>query len=138
MSGTGVEVTSLTLRGSVPAHAGPRLLANLDKLVHSFQQAMSTGTVTGAPAGRCRRALALLEREQRAVTAAVGTAHGGDATKLVERATRLRFLARQMDGYRLDFAGAAMAKTLQDQRRLVVLTACQIVAAASGSGASGL
>lgn len=138
MSGTGGGVTPVAFHGPVPAHAGPRLAANLDRLVRSFQNAVAASTVTGAQAARCQRALSLLKREQSAVAAAVGTAQGDGAKNLMERAAQLRFLTRRMDGYPLDFAGPTMAKTLEDERRLVVLTACQIIAAASGSGASGL
>lgn len=122
----------------IPAEAIARLERNLESFVQGVREGLENGSAEPAQPGRWQRALGLLERDLEAVKAAARRAATGDNEAIVSHASRLRFLARRMDGYKLDFAGAALAERLEMQRRLTVLVAWQIFAVASGSKASGL
>lgn len=123
---------------AVPPDATARLVGNLEALVSSVHEGLADPAVEPAQKTRWTRAAGLLTRDLGAVRAAARLAATGNQRPLVAHASDLRYLARRMDGYRLDFAGPALAERLETQRRLTVLVAWQIFSKASGSRASGL
>lgn len=123
---------------NIPKEAVARFVRNLEGFVQTAQEGLKSGAAEPAQAARWQRAVGLLERDLKAVKAAARLSGEGKEEAIVSHASRLRFLARRMDGYNLDFAGAALGERLAMQRRLTVLVAWQIFAVASGSKASGL
>ena len=122
----------------IPPEGAARLTANLEAFLRSAQQACESPAAKPSEVTRWHRATSLLQRDLAAVRDAAAKAAGGQQEDLVAQASRLRFLARQMDGYDLAFAGPEFAQRLEQQRRLTVLVAWQVFAAGTGSGASGL
>lgn len=129
----------MTVTPETLERAGGRLAHHLTGLLTAVREGLGSLQAAPVQVTRWRRAAALLDQDQRAVSQALEVlqqTHTSDT--LIAQAERLRFLARQMDGYNVDFAGEALGKRMMTERRLLVLVASQIVAAASGSPASGL
>lgn len=70
--------------------------------------------------------LPLLENRLRDAQTALAHHAIGDQDPLVTIALKSRFLARDMDGYSLGFAGKELAEQFEDRRRLVVFAAWQV------------
>ena len=122
----------------VPYAAVERLLRTFSALQQIVADALAASDATGATSTRWQRAFSLLEQERSALQVEADAFQAGDRQALLRHAADLRLLARRMDGYALSFAGDETGKALTQQRQLLVLTAWQIAAAASGSEAAGL
>ncbi len=116
----------------VPAAAAARLQKNFADLLAALNTAIESGKPGDPSLTRLQRAVTLLQQEERDLLRDMDAFHTGAREPLLTRAADLRLLARRMDGYAAD-----VAEVLQ-KRQLLVLTAWQIAAAASGSEAAGL
>ena len=122
----------------IPPEAISRLLQHLGNLLHGVHEGLQSAAADPAQHARWTRAASLLQRDLNVAQLAAHHAAEGAWQPLIAHASQLRFLARRMDGYRLDFAGAALATRLETHRRLTVLVSWQIYATANGSKATGL
>ncbi len=122
----------------IPPEGWTRLAANLETFVGSAQKACESPAADPVQKARWNRAVSLLQRDLATLRQAIAHAAAGQRDDLVAQASRLRFLAKQMDGYNVDFAGPEFAERLERERRLTVLVAWQVFAAGTGSQASGL
>ncbi|HTZ90245.1 MAG TPA: hypothetical protein VMA71_07885 [Alloacidobacterium sp.] len=115
---------------TIPQPVAERYFNALKGLVSTVRSAI--GTAGGSPqsSGCQQKVLPLLEN--RLTDAQTALAHHaiGDQDPLVGLALKSRFLARETDGYSLNFAGEALAAQFEDRRRLVVFAAWQVCEAA--------
>lgn len=109
----------------IPEQLVERYVAALTALVSVAREAVTAGASPQAALWQ-RKILPMLEA--RLSTAKTAEAHYaiGHQQPLLDAALPLRFLARDMDGYSLDFAGVALAQQLRQQRQLVVYAAWQV------------
>ena len=122
----------------VPKHAVRRLQDNLSALLTAIDAACQTGDPLSREVIRWRRAETHLQQEQAAIHTKAEAFYKDERQSLLHHAAELRLLGRRMDGYPLRFAPEETMQRVVEQRRLLVLTAWQIAAAASGSEAAGL
>ena len=110
----------------IPQGTAEGYLTTLKQFVSTARTAIaSTG---GAPpsAGWQRTVLPLLESRMAAAETALAHHAIGDQQPLVSLAMKSRFLAREIDGYSLRFAGEKYGNQLEEQLRLVVFAAWQV------------
>lgn len=122
----------------VPYAAVERLSRNFASLQQSLQDALASADPDALQVKRLQKAAVLLQQEHAALERERSSFERGERDGLLQHAANLRLLARRMDGYSLSFAGEDSAAAMAQQRQLLVLTAWQITAAASGSEAAGL
>lgn len=116
-----------------------RLERHLAGLLAAAREGLGSPDAMPVQLTRWRRAAALLGGDHVSVLQALESfRETRNADALITQAERLRFLAKQMDGYDVNFAGEALGERIVLERRLLILVASQIVSAASGSPASGL
>lgn len=115
----------MTQLQTIPEALAERYLAALTALVSVAREAVAAG---GSPQAGLwqRKVLPILEAHLSTAKAAEAHYAIGHQQPLLDAALPLRFLARDMDGYPLDFAGAALAQQLRQQRQLVVYAAWQV------------
>ncbi len=118
----------------VPEKVGERLIKALATLLATITHALDSGAPAPSQAAHWAQAKTLLESYLIAGREAARVMREGQTQPMVGLASRLRFLGRDMDGYRLDFAGAEMAQRIEDERRLVVFAAWQVYQPGSGAG----
>lgn len=116
----------------VPTAAAARLHKNLADLLAALTVAIESSKPGDSSLPRLQRAATLLQQEEQDLLRDIDAFQTGAREPLLTRAADLRLLARRMDGY-----AAGDAEVLA-KRQLLVLTAWQIAAAASGSEAAGL
>jgi hypothetical protein len=109
----------------IPQPLADRYLAVMAELISIAHQAI---TVTSSPQAGVWRQKLLPVLESRLFAAKTALAHHviGDENPLLAHALQSRFLARDMDGYPLDFAGQEFAAKLKEKQQLVVYAAWQI------------
>lgn len=122
----------------VPYAAVERLLRNFAALRQTLEDALVSADPDNTQSRRLQKAAALLRQEHAALERERSGFETGKRDGLLQHAADLRLLARRMDGYSLSFAGDDAAAAMAQHRQLLVLTAWQITAAASGSEAAGL
>lgn len=120
----------MTTAQSVPEATAERFVAALGGLVSSVREVLAAAGDNPQAAVWQRKLLPLLESRLAAANAAAAGFAASDQQRLVEVALPLRFLARDLDGYALTFAGDAFAAQLQERQRLVVFAAWQVGQAA--------
>lgn len=124
--------------GRVPHTAVERLVGNFEGLRQAVADALASVDRNDPGAARWQRAAELLWQEDAVLQKEAEHFRLGERNNLLQHALELRLLARRMDGYPLSFAGDERGKAIAQHRQLLVLTAWQITAAASGSEAAGL
>ncbi len=122
----------------VPLNAVERLQRDFSNLLADVRNMLDVVPSDTPDAALCQRAHILLQEEQQALKREAEEFQSGSREALLEHASKLRLLARNMDGYTVTGADDALAADFVKHRRLVVLTAWQIAGAASGSEAAGL
>lgn len=115
----------MTATQTIPEAVANRLVAAVTGLVSTAREAVAASSSPQAGVWQ-RKVLPLLEGRLAAAKTAAAHFAIGDEKPLVEAASPLRFLARDMDGYALNFAGDDLAKQLEERQRLVVLAAWQV------------
>jgi len=116
----------------IPEAIVHRYVVALQALVTTARAAVSTGSTPQAKPWR-EKMLPMLEGRLAAVEDAAAHFAIGHQQPLLEAALPLRFLARDMDGYSLEFAGEPFATQLKERQRLVVLAAWQLCHAAGAA-----
>ena len=111
---------------TIPQPIAERYLITLKQFVSTVRTAI--GSAGGSPqsAGWQRTVLPLLESRMAAAETALSHHAIGDQQPLVSLAMKSRFLAREIDGYSLRFAGENFGVQLEEQLRLVVFAAWQV------------
>lgn len=119
----------MTETQAIPEATAERFVTTLTALVETVQATIAGSDSAQAALWR-RKVLPLLE--ERLATAKTAAAHFaiGDEQPLLDAALPLRFLARDLDGYSMDFVGADAAQEYEKRRRLVVYAAWQVGQAA--------
>lgn len=121
----------------VPVSAVTRLQKNLTDLIATLDAVLASDDCTEAEMPRLQRSAVLLRAEETDLRGEV-EAFQQNREPLICRAADLRLLAQRMDGYVPASLPDELVKELLEKRQLLVLTAWQIAAAASGSEAAGL
>ena len=122
----------------VPAAAVVRLQKNFAELREAVDALLASIEAIHPARSRLQRAAALLRQEEADLLEEAEAFHRNDREPLLRHAAELRLLAHRMDGYTPAFLPDDARTQLVEKRQLLVLTAWQIAAAASGSEASGL
>lgn len=122
----------------VPTSAVERMLLNFSTFHQTIQAALAVAEPANAQAERWRRAERLFAQELLELQDEAEAFKADLREPLLRHASRLRMLARRMNGYAFNFADDASGMLLAQRQQLLVLTAWQIAAAASGSEAAGL
>jgi len=118
---TGAQIAPL----AIPQPLADRYLAAISDLIVVAHQAIS---VSSSPQAQLWQQKLLPVLETRLFAAKTALAHHtiGDENPLLAHALQSRFLARDMDGYPLDFAGEDFAAQLKEKQQFVVYAAWQI------------
>jgi hypothetical protein len=109
----------------IPQPFAERYLAVLTDLIFTAHQAVEASKSPQANVWR-QKLLPLLETRLFAAKTALAHHAIGDENPLLAHALQSRFLARDMDGYPLDFAGESFAEQLKEKQQLVVYAAWQV------------
>ena len=109
----------------IPEMIADRYLAALTELVSVARDAVAADSSPQSSLWQ-RKLLPLLERQLFAMKSASAHYAIGDQQPLVGQALESRFLARDMDGYPLNFAGEDFAARLKEKRQLVVFAAWRV------------
>ena len=123
MSGT---LASASRSPSVPVEMAARFELLFQDFLAIIDHGVESGAAHPAQVTRWKRARTLLQKDLTDIRTARQQNQQGTSSPLVLLGARLRYLAREMDGYRLDFAGDDIAERLEKSPRLVVLTAWQV------------
>jgi hypothetical protein len=110
----------------IPQATAERYLITLKELVSIARKAIAATQDEQQSALWQRKVLLLLEGQFSAAQQAQAHYAIGNQKPLVDRARRSLSLARDMDGYSLNFAGETFAAQFVEQRRLVVFAAWQV------------
>ena len=110
---------------AIPQPLADRYLAVMTDLISTARRAIAAGHSPQADLWR-QRLLPLLETRLFAAKTALDHHTRGDENPLLAHALQSRFLARDMDGYPLDFAGGEFAAQLKEKQQLIVYAAWQI------------
>ena len=109
----------------IPQPLADRYVAMLADLVSAAHQAIDSGPSPQAAVWR-QKLMPLLETRLFAAKTAMTHLAIGDENPLLAHALQSRFLARDMDGYPLDFAGEEFAAQLKEKQQFVVYAAWQV------------
>jgi len=109
----------------IPQPLADHYLATMTDLISTAHQAVDGSTSAQANVWS-QKLLPVLETRLFAAKTALIHHSIGDENPLLAHALRSRFLARDMDGYPLDFAGEEFASQLKEKQQLVVFAAWQI------------
>ena len=121
-----------TPRQPVPQLIADHFIAALTSLVNAGREALAASASPQAALWQ-KNVQPLLEARLAAAKTAAAQFSIGNHEPLLTAALPLRFLARDTDGYALDFAGEAFAAQLTERRRLVVLAAWRVCQAAGAA-----
>ena len=122
----------------VPAAAVARLLNNMTDLLNAMDLAAAPIDPADKSFRRLDRAIALLRQEQADLQVNATSFREGNREPLLQHAADLRLLAYRTDGYFTDALQGDLRTVCVEKRQLLVFTAWQIAAVASGSEAAGL
>ena len=111
---------------TIPQPVAERYHNALKALVSTVRTALGAAGDLPQTSGWQKNMLPLLENRLRDTQTALAHHAIGDQDPLVTIALKSRFLARDMDGYSLSFAGKELAEQFEDRRRLVVFAAWQV------------
>ena len=109
----------------IPQPLAERYLAVMSDLITTAHQAVAVSNSQQAALWR-QKLLPILETRLFAAQTALTHHTIGDENPLLAHALQSRFLARDMDGYPLDFAGEDFAAQLKEKQQLVVYAAWQV------------
>jgi hypothetical protein len=118
---TGAEI----IHQIVPQPLADRYVAVLAELISLAHKVVEASDSPQAEAWR-QKLLPLLETRLFAAKTAMAHLAIGDENPLIAHALHSRFLARDMDGYPLDFGGEEFAVQLKEKQQLVVYAAWQV------------
>jgi len=113
----------------IPQPLADHYIAMMNDLISTAHLAVEARDSQQAAVWR-RKLLPLLDTRLFAAKTALTHLAIGDENPLLAHALQSRFLARDMDGYPLDFAGDEFAAQLKEKQQLVVYAAWQICQAA--------
>lgn len=122
--------------GPVPQLLADRFVAAMkafvDEVDAAVNEAAGNPELAAAPACRVWRSkvLPLLQRQERATEAAAAQFRQGDPGPLLSIAADKRGLAKDLDGFPLEFAGPDHARQLDQLETAVVTSAYRLCAAA--------
>ncbi|HEX3470147.1 MAG TPA: hypothetical protein VHT28_03090 [Silvibacterium sp.] len=114
-----------TIPQVIPQPLADRYLAVMTDLISIAHQAVDVSDSPQAGVWR-QKLLPLLDSRLFAAKTAMIHLAIGDENPLLAHALQSRFLARDMDGYPLDFAGEKFAEQLKEKQQFVVYAAWQI------------
>jgi hypothetical protein len=109
----------------IPQPLAERYLAMLADLISVAHQAIDASQSPQAAVWR-QKLVPLLDTRLFAAKTAMFHLAIGDENPLLAHALQSRFLARDIDGYSLDFAGETFASQLKEKQQLVVYAAWQV------------
>jgi len=109
----------------IPQALADRYIAMLNDLILLAHQACAASKSQQAAVWR-QKLMPLLDTRLFAAKTAMFHLTIGDENPLLAHALQSRFLARDMDGYPLDFAGSDFATQLKEKQQLVVYAAWQV------------
>jgi hypothetical protein len=109
----------------IPQSLADRYLAVIADLISTAHEAIEASDSQQAAVWR-QKLLPLLETRFFAAKTALTHHAIGDENPLLAHALQSRFLARDMDGYPLDFAGPQFAEQLKEKQQFVVFAAWQV------------
>jgi hypothetical protein len=115
----------MTETKTIPQTAADRYLESLTAFIGTIRNAVATGNSSQSALWR-HKALPPLETQLAAAREAMAHHAIGNQQPLIDQALQSRFLARDMDGYPLNFAGEELAVQLTEKQRLVVYAAWQV------------
>ena len=115
---------------TIPPQAADRFAHTFDEFVTTLRTALALAPEEHADVSRWqKKALPLLSRDLERVNAAAKSYTGGDAGPLAQTASSALSLAKDLDGFPLNFAGEETARQLEEKLRFVVMAAWQVVSA---------
>ena len=110
---------------AIPQPLADRYVSAMSDLISVAHQAIATTNSPQATLWR-QKLVPVLESRLFAAKTALTRHTIGDENPLLAHALQSRFLARDMDGYSLNFAGEDFAVQLKEKQQLVVYAAWQI------------
>ena len=111
---------------AIPQPLADRYIAAMADLISIAHQAIAAASHSTQAEVWRQKLLPVLETRLFAAKTALVHHTIGDENPLLAHALQSRFLARDMDGYPLDFAGGEFAAQLKEKQQLVVFAAWQI------------
>ena len=114
-----------TIPQVIPQPLADRYITVLNELISVAQQAVASTNSSQASVWR-QKLVPLLDSRLFAAKTAMFHLAIGDENPLLAHALQSRFLARDLDGYSLDFAGSEFAMQLKEKQQLVVYAAWQV------------
>jgi len=116
---------------AIPPQAADRFARAFAEFVTCVRTALALAPPEHPDVSRWqRKALPLLGSDLERVDAATKTYMAGDSQPLVHEASSALSLAKNLDGFPLNFAGEETGSRLSEKLRLVVMAAWQVVSAA--------
>ena len=113
----------------IPQPLADRYIAMLGDLISVAHEAIGSSSSSQTNVWR-QKVVPLLDSRFFAAKTAMLHLSIGDENPLLAHALQSRFLARDMDGYPLDFAGEQFAAQLKEKQQLVVYAAWHVCQAA--------
>ena len=113
----------------IPQPLADRYVAMLGDFISVAHEAIDSSSSTQANVWR-QKVVPLLDSRFFAAKTAMRHLSIGDENPLLAHALQSRFLARDLDGYGLDFAGEQFATQLKEKQHLVVFAAWHVCQAA--------
>ncbi len=109
----------------IPQPLADHYLAAITDLINTAHQAIAAGNTPQSALWQ-QKLLPVLETRLFAAKTALTHHAIGDENPLLAHALQSRFLARDMDGYPLDFAGEEFAAQLKEKQQMIVYAAWQV------------
>jgi hypothetical protein len=116
---------------AVSRQAADRFAFTFAEFVAGLQGALALAPLHHDASRWQQKALPLLKRDLSEVHSAMKSFESGNQEQLVQIASSALSLAKNLDGYPLDFAGEESGKELTEHLRFVVMAAWQVL---SGAG----
>lgn len=121
----------MTQRSTIPPQSADRFARAFAEFVAGVRTALALAPPEHPDVSRWqRKALPLLGSDLERVDAATKSYREGDSQPLEREASSALSLAKNLDGFPLNFAGEETGSQLSEKLRLVVMAAWQVVSAA--------
>lgn len=118
---------------SIPSQAAERFAHTFEEFVTTLRTALALAPEEHPEVSRWqKKALPLLNRDLDRVNAATKSYKAGNDGPLVQAASSSLSLAKDLDGFSLNFAGEETGRQLEEKLRFVVMAAWQVAGANRG------
>lgn len=116
---------------AIPPQAADRFALTFAEFVTAIQTALALAPQERPDVSRWqRKALPQLSRDLEGVEAAMKSYKTGDSQPLAQATSSALSLAKNLDGYPLNFAGEETGRQLEEKLTFVVMAAWQVLSAA--------